>query len=299
VRVSLARWLWPEAMSIVIPWWGKIGAKLVLARLPLGYAVWRRLGLFRHGEMDASEYAMRVFDSHAERSGLTNRLREKTVLELGPGDSIATAIIAAAHGARAIVVDAGRFVRADRAPYLELQRALTQRGLLPPDLSGCRDIDEILDRCNARYLMKGLESLRLIETGSVDLIFSQAVLEHVRRRDFIETMRECRRILRSDGICSHTVDLRDHLGGALNNLRFGDSIWESEFFARSGFYTNRISYTEMQRLFKQAGFEVDVGGVRRWAVLPTPRSRLAREFRNVPEEELRVSEFDVLLRQKN
>jgi SAM-dependent methyltransferase len=218
------------------------------------------------------------------------------VLELGPGDSIASAIIAATHGAQAILVDAGRFVRADIASYLELESVLTESGLLPPPLSGCQDIDEILDHCNARYMTKGLESLRQIEAESVDLIFSQAVLEHVRRREFLETMRECRGILRPGGICSHRVDLRDHLGGALNNLRFSERIWESEFFAKSGFYTNRIQYSQMLDLFNEAGFEVEVTGVRRWDALPTPRNRLASEFNGLPAEELCVCGFDVLLR---
>lgn len=284
-------------MNTPIPWWIKLSAKLVLSRLPLGYAVWQRLGLFRHGCMDTSEYAIEVFHSHVEKTGSTNRLRGKTILELGPGDSIASAIIAAAHGAHAILVDTGRFVRADIAPYLELGRALNARHLTAPVLSGCQDIDEILARCAARYMTKGVDSLRQIEGGTVDLIFSQAVLEHVRKREFVEAMRECRRVLRPGGICSHQVDLRDHLGGALNNLRFRERTWESEFFATSGFYTNRISYSEMQHLFRQAGFVVDIIGVRRWAALPTPRSRLAKEFKDVPDEELCVSGFDVLLRQ--
>ena len=44
---------------------------------------------------------------------------------------------------------------------------------------------------------------------------------------------------RRDGICVHRVDLNDHLGGRLNNLRFTDAIWESVLFRESGFYANR------------------------------------------------------------
>jgi len=32
-----------------LPWWAKIGAKLALSRAPAAYAVWQRMGLFRHG----------------------------------------------------------------------------------------------------------------------------------------------------------------------------------------------------------------------------------------------------------
>lgn len=283
-------------MAINIPWWGKIGAKLFLSRLPLGYAVWQRLGLFRHGDMDASDYAIRVFQSHSEKSGFSNHLSGKTILELGPGDSIASAIIATAYGARAIIVDAGRFVREETVPYIELERVLAEKGLHPADLSGCRDIDEILDRCGAKYLTEGLKNLKKIEDESVDLIFSQAVLEHVRRHEFLETIQECRRILRPGGICSHQVDLRDHLGGGLSNLRFSEGVWESEFFTKSGFYTNRIQYSQMLNMFRQVGFQVQVTDVRRWETLPTRRNKLSTEFRYLPEDELCISGFDVLLR---
>jgi SAM-dependent methyltransferase len=285
-----------EKRSLGAPWWGIIAAKVVLSRLPLGYGVWRRLGLFRHGEMDRSEYAIGVFDAHANKADFTGRMQGKTILELGPGDSIATAIIAASYGAKALLVDAGRFVQSDVRSFLALQMTLRDRGLRPPDLSHCRDVDEVLGRCHARYLTDGLRSLKTIEDQSVDMIFSQAVLEHIWMGEFVDMMRECRRILKPGGICSHEVDLRDHLGGALNHLRFSAPVWESGFLAKSGFYTNRIRYNQMLELFRQTGFLVEVIAVQRWAECPTPRRRLAREFRELQDEELCVSVFEVLLR---
>jgi SAM-dependent methyltransferase len=285
--------------TLTIPWWGKIGVKILLSRFPFGYAICQRIGLFRHCQMDSSEYALRIFNSHAEKTGMIKALSGKTVLELGPGDSISTAIIASAHGARALLVDTGAFVRSDIDPYLELVRVLTNQCLSPPDLSGCLATTDILARCGARYMTEGLRSLARIESESVDLIFSQAVLEHVRKRDFRETMLECRRILRPNGICSHQVDLRDHLDGALNNLRFSEQVWESGFFAKSGFYTNRIRYSQMLDLFDAAGFKVEVTEFQRWDALPTPRNKLANEFRGLPVKELCVSVFDVVLRNKS
>jgi len=248
--------------------------------------------------MDSTDYAIGVFDGHVKKSGLENELRDKTILELGPGDSIATAIIAASHGARAIIVDAGRFVREDMSSYARLACILNERGLTSVNVSTCRNVNEILAGCNATYMTDGLESLRKIETESIDMIFSQAVLEHVRKWEFLHTMQECRRILKPCGVCSHRVDLRDHLGGALNNLRFSAKIWESDLFSNSGFYTNRINFREMLRLFKEAGFNIEVTSVSRWDKLPTRQERMAREFRSLAPEELTVSGFDVLLRRK-
>jgi predicted SAM-dependent methyltransferase len=285
-----------RTLKACIPWWAKIGGKLVLSRLPLGYRFWQDLGLFRHGRMDSWRYAATVLEQHAARAGLQGRLKGARIVEIGPGDSVATALVAFSEGASAILVDAGRFASEQVAVYRRMCEQLSEAGRTAPDLGGANDLDEVINRSNAAYLTQGLQSLRRIETGSVDFIFSQAVLEHVRNDEFLETAKECRRILKPDGVCSHRIDLKDHLGGKLNNLRFSRRLWESDFFAKSGFYTNRIQYSEMLRMFAAAGFRVEVGAVNRWDVLPIDRARLAGEFRGIPDEELRVSGFDVLLR---
>lgn len=245
--------------------------------------------------MDSSEYAIRVFDHHASKMGSREQLRGKTILELGPGDSIASAILSAAYGARAILVDMGRYVRTDLSTYVKLEESLTKNGWHPPNLAGCKNVDDILRRCNASYMTDGVKSLRQIQIGSVDCIFSHAVLEHVRKHEFLQTMQECRRILKSNGVCSHQVDLRDHLDGALNNLRFSERIWESELFVTSGFYTNRIRYGQMSEFFREAGFEVQIDKLERWNVPPILRNWLASEFKDLTDEELRVSGFSVVL----
>lgn len=279
-----------------LPWWAKIGAKLALSRVPAAYTIWQRLGLFRHGYMDTAQYAIGVFSSHIQRTGLTNQLVGKTVLEVGPGDSVATALIAKAHGARALLVDAGSYAQLDLTVYRRLADELRAVGLAPPSLDNVSNLGELLETCGASYLTEGLASLRTLGDATVDLVFSQAVLEHVRKHEFLDTQRELARILKPSGICSHRVDLRDHLGGKLNNLRFSSKIWESPFFFKSGFYTNRIRFSEMVSLFQQAGFAVEITETRHWDKLPIDHRHLAAEFCDIPEEVLIVSGFDTLLR---
>jgi SAM-dependent methyltransferase len=246
--------------------------------------------------MESGEYALQVFQSHVDRAGLRGAMSGKTVLELGPGDSLATALVASAHGAKAILVDTGSYVLEDMARYVQIGRILQERGLPCPSVTACKNINELLDACGAVYLTSGLESLKFLPDRSVDLIFSHAVLEHVRRMQFLETMLECRRLLKETGAFSNQVDLQDHLGGALNNLRFSEELWESDFFAKSGFYTNRIQYSEMLSQFREAGFKVDTVVSRSWPELPTPRQKLNSKFQGLPDAELNVRGFDVLLR---
>lgn len=285
-------------MSRAIPWWALIGAKIVLSRLPAGYATWRKLRLFRHGAMHDPDYALSVFEYHFARSGL--RVGQPFVAaEFGPGDSLSSAVIAAAHGAtHTHLIDAGSFASTDVEVYRRVAARLRDKGLQPPDLSGVSDIEGVLRACRASYGCDGLASLKQLPSGSVDFLWSHAVLEHVRRREFPEFVRETRRVLAPRGLASHKVDLRDHLGGGLNNLRLPSGLWEADWFAKSGFYTNRLSEAEILRTFEEACFDVQIVAETRWPVLPIRASALAREFRNEPSESRLVEGFDLLARPK-
>jgi hypothetical protein len=240
-------------------------------------------------------YALAVFRKHFAaariRAGATF-----TAMELGPGDSLASAVIAAAHGAtQTHLVDSGAFARTDPAVYRHLCRYLRGQGLRPPDLDSVHDMGSLLQACGGTYGTHGLASLRDLPSGSVDFAWSQATLEHVRRREFVDVVRETRRIIRGDGVCSHHIDLKDHLGGALNNLRVPSRWWESEWMARSGFYTNRMRMMEILRVFESAGFRIESLAVTRWEELPTPLEDLAPEFRGCDRAELLVKNFTVAL----
>tara|TARA_R110002167_G_scaffold45545_2_gene136834 strand:+ start:1493 stop:2341 length:849 start_codon:yes stop_codon:yes gene_type:complete len=280
-----------------MPWWFRIAAKIALARLPVGYRLWQRLSLFRHGAMDDSGYALRCFQEHYEAAGRPGSEAGFSALELGPGDSLISALIVRAMGGNSCwLVDAGPFARTDTAHYRAMAQDLQRAGVPAPDLARAQSLADILHQCQSRYLTRGLASLREVPTGSVDFIWSQAVLEHVRADEFAETARELRRVQSAHGVSSHRIDLRDHLGGALNNMRFSPKLWESAFMVRSGFYTNRLGYTAIVEAFRAAGFDVTVTQVDRWTRLPTPRSRMAACFRDRPEEDLLVSGFNVVLR---
>jgi SAM-dependent methyltransferase len=283
-------------VGIPIPWWAKIAAKIILARLPIGYEFWQKVGLFRHGAMDEIIYVQHVFDWHVASAGLINQLEGKTLLELGPGNSVATAVVAACYGANTILIDSGDYASQDISLYRRFTKSLKEAGLRPPNLEEAQNREEALKICGAKYLSNGLSSLKAIADDSVDLIFSHAVLEHVRRHEFFEATKECSRILKVGGWVSHRVDLKDHLGGGLNNLRFRKSVWESDFFVRSGFYTNRLRFSEMIALFERAGFYLEMVNVGRWNVPPIERKSLSQDFESLTDDDLIVKEFDVLMR---
>jgi len=286
------------------PWWLRIAVKLLLTRIPISYRLFAAIGIFRHGRMHDSSYALGVFSRHFERSGIGERIdTEKSSfvgLEFGVGDSVASALIATAHGASACyLVDAGRFSVEDLDTYHAIATALAEQGYDVPSMENARTLTDVLDICNGVYLTEGLRSLQSIPDKSVDFAWSNAVLEHVRQHEFAPVMEEFRRLLKPDGIISHRIDLKDHLGGALNNRRISTNLWEKDWFAHSGFYTNRLSYPQMLAEFEAAGFAIEIVQVDRWEALPTPVEKMAKEFRNLDPADLLVSGFDVLLRPKH
>jgi len=279
------------------PWYLRVAGKVILSRIPIPYQAWRALRLFVHGGMTKPAYAYGVFRKHFDACAFPRKTGGFIALEIGPGDSLLSAVVAAAFGAaRCYLVDTGNYAITDVAPYQEVAQLLKSYGLAPPDLVGARDLGDVLRRCNATYLVDGLASLRELPAHSIDFAWSQAVLEHIRRREFAPGVHELRRVLVAGGCVSHQVDLKDHLGGGLNNLRFPERWWEAEWLARSGFYTNRIRFSEMMRLFAAEGFNVESLVTRRFESLPLSRTSLASEFRNLSDEDLMVSEFHAVLR---
>lgn len=283
------------------PWWSRIAAKLVLSRLPLGYVQWRKIGLFRHGDMIDPLHAYNVVNSHVERVRKFVTLEKDFVaLELGPGDSISSGIVARCLGAsRVYLVDSGFYAETDMALYQKLMQYMSSLGYEVPYVDDMHNLEKFMDSMNIHYLTNGLRSLSEIPSGTVDFSWSQVVLEHVRRDDFLGTIKELERVASVRGVSSHSVDLKDHLGGGLNNMRFSNGVWESDWMSRSGFYTNRLRYSEMQDVFTRAGFDLMDLKIFQWPEIPISIAHMAEEFRYLTEEDLKISEFEIVLIKKH
>jgi SAM-dependent methyltransferase len=287
----------PTRRGARLPWWAKIVVKLALARLPLPHAWWRRIGVFRHGSLeDDVERRGADFLGHLQRYRERCGEPPRRVVELGPGDSVAGALWARACGAEQIwLIDIGRFAVDDPAHYRAAGDCIARHGLVAPALPPPGGIAAVLAATGAVYRTDGLVALDALADASIDFIQSQAVLEHLPLGEFDRFLAASFRVLRPGGLCSHAVDLQDHLGGALNHLRFSRRLWESRAMARGGFYTNRLRASEICLRAKAAGFAVSPVQVLCWPALPTPRHALDREFQAVPDDELTIAVMILVL----
>jgi hypothetical protein len=280
-----------------MPWPFKIIIKVFLSYFPGLYPLLKKLGLSQLGQMNVAAYARRIFEIHTQRSYPQGMPANLCILELGPGDSLAGALWGAHHQTqRTYLVDVGSFANREVDLYQNMATEWRNQGLAMPDLSGCETINDVLSVCHGHYLTQGLASLRTIPSQSIDFSWSHSVLEHIRKREFLDIFRELKRITKPGSLSSHLVDLQDHLNHSLNNLRFSEKIWEAEWFARGAFYTNRIRAQEMIRLVEQAGFTVVATERGYWPALPLPRKKLDPAFRDLPDDELRTRTLSLLLR---
>lgn len=280
-----------------LPWQLKMMSKILLSRLPFSYGLWKKMSLFKHGDMDQPAYATRVIRSHFDRVHFSRKEGGFVALELGPGDSLYSAIVFHALGAKAVhLIDIDSYAEKDFEKYKCMIDYLERSGYSLGSLKSAESVPQLLKMMNCQYHCSGLSSLSKLPDASVDFICSQAVLEHIRLSELDRHLIAMRRVLRSDGVCSHRIDLKDHLGGALNNLRFTRSVWESNIFAGSGFYTNRVRFKNMLERFRKAGFDIEHVECDFFESIPIERSDLADDFRGVDDEDLMISGFDVVLR---
>lgn len=279
-----------------IPWWAKIGAKLVLSRLPVPHVLWSKLNVFRHS-YSSGETGQLVRSAEARIAWFHKRTGRvpHTVLELGPGEITTCAPVYKALGVeRTIFVDVGDFGTSDVAAYAEVAAEAARRGLTPPDLQGAADRAQVFARCGVTYCTHGLDDLRALADASVDLVISIAVIEHIRRHDLKPTFAELSRIMKDDGLAWHAIDFQDHLGGKLANLRFAPALWESGWMSGSGFYTNRASASQVVALLRQSGLDVRIEERSLWPEPPIARRQVARELRpEWSDEDLRICSMRV------
>ena len=89
---------------------------------------------------------------------------------------------------------------------------------------------------------------------------STNTLEHIPVADIRLILKECRRLLKKDGIISFIIDYKDHYSycdpkiTVYNFLKYTDSAWR--WYSPAFHYQNRLRHKDHIRLIQEAGFEV-------------------------------------------
>jgi SAM-dependent methyltransferase len=305
---------------------GRPVSKAAVRRMmPAGVRLRLRRLLGSGREATSARYCYAVWMRHllrAEDIGTTTEAA--AVAELGPGASLGVGVAALLSGAGSYVgLDVVRHaatadslqVFEDLVGMLEAHADIPSEDEFPeirPRLDQFAFPDAILTEAR---LVSGLEATRIneirralarseiryivpwddpavIEERSLDMVFSQAVMEHV--GDLASTYRAIHRWLRPGGLMQHQVDLRSHgMHTAWNgHWAMGDRLWR---FVRGDAGINREPASRHLQAIRAAGFTVLTwelehrgDGLR--------RTELANRWRNLADSDLTAAAIFVQAR---
>ena len=287
-----------------------------------GYPVMRRTG-----GTDSARYCYSVWLRHLVLLHASGRMRERVprvVAELGPGDSIGIGIAALLSGAeKYYAFDVVRYSDLSRVQGIfdELVQMFVDREPVPgkkefpslnPGLDSYAFPHQLLDEDSMRAALSidRIAAIRAaidragdadsmiryqapwndpssIPAGSVDLIFSQAVLEHVDELE--QGYAAMRRWLKPGGLMSHQIDFKCHRKADTWNghWTYSDFAWKV-VVGRRTYLLNRAPHSTHVSLMERAGFEV-VCDVKTRSESRLRRSQLSARYRSLSDDDLTTS----------
>lgn len=302
----------------------KLRVKAVLAGMATylpGYDLIRQTG-----GTDSARYCYSVWLRHlalAHRNCWPGRM-PGVIAELGPGDSIGIGLAALLSGVeKYCALDIVRYsdLQNNLEIFDELVKLFTNRAAIPADdefpltnpklddyafpgdllgddlLDVALDPDRIADirwsiehvdaqQSKIQYVVPWADPA-VIRPHSVDMIFSQAVLEHV--NDLPAVYAAMRQWLKPGGIMTHQIDYKCH-GKADSwngHWSYSDAVWKI-VVGRRPYLLNRIPHSEHMRLLRKNDFDIVMEKpIRSESTLC--RHQLASRFRSLSDEDLTTS----------
>jgi hypothetical protein len=296
-----------------------------VSSLPPVQRVFKRHSIGTHGTNEA-RYCYSVWLRHLS-SAAANGLNTdpKSVAELGPGDSIGIGIAAVLTGveryyafdvvphantarnlqifdgllelfrARTDIPNGAEYPRVGpalddyRYPADLLSEQRMRRALDPQRLARIRESIQRTDSRDSMIQYRAPWSTgEAVERGTLDLVYSQATLEHV--DGLPEVYRAMYAWLKPGGYMSHQIDFKCH-GHAREwngHWTYSDFMWNL-VRGKDVWLINRLPYSAHLRLMKSSGFQV-VGEQLVTRESRVKRSQLAPRFRHIPERDLSTTD---------
>jgi SAM-dependent methyltransferase len=275
-----------------------------LALTPARGVIWPPTALATHFGPNDTFYGAGVFADQIGYASANGRdLKPTAVLEIGPGRNPYTGLLwNAVSGATVTLWDVfpNMDLGADAWPRLanELLEDAKAFDRLSPDCKplareGLLAIAEGRREADVRYVVGAIAGLD-DPNARFDLIYSHSALEHV--WNVLRLWADLLTLTKPGGLHVHQIDLSDH-GRSENFLEMCEyselEWWLSQRFTPGAL--NRWRMSDYVTAVETIGFDICAITPLRRKALPTPRARLAKRFRSLPEEDLLTNAMWLML----
>ena len=216
-------------------------------------------------------------------------IKNKTILEIGPGNSYIIAYNFLILGAKKVIL-VDKFPRTIKTKrqkeYFEreIEYVSKKYGQTPLFVTN--------GEINGEYIEFINKNLTETNIKNVDLIFTNSVLEHI--KPIKENIWFMSKILNKNGYMLHNIDLRDHynFNKPFFLYKYSDRVW-TNFLTKEGIsYTNRLRYDDFVQLFKNRGFKIIWEKKQKEKLVDT---KLCSELKNKNKGDLEITFLSVLL----
>ncbi|MGH9581477.1 MAG: class I SAM-dependent methyltransferase [Bryobacteraceae bacterium] len=188
------------------------------------------------------------------------------------------------HHLPAIADGGGMSIESVRLKYEELLR--------------CNTLEHLLGRARIEYIAPGDASRTSLPAESIDVVFSNSVLEHVPAESIRKIMKESYRVLKPGGLVIHSANCGDHYAycdrkiTAINYLLYSEKQWR--MWNNPLQYQNRLRPEDFLAVTRDTGFRVILAKHKAQEKLleALERMKVAPEFVQYSPEQLAATSID-------
>ena len=223
-------------------------------------------------------------------------IENKTVLELGPGNSFIIAYNYLMNNAEKVILVDKYPLNAYKIVATNIDEEVLTEKLVKDKKSKqkqflVKEIDfikkkystenpnflknNIIDTQKLQFIAKDLSEINNL--SKIDIVFSTSVLEHI--YDVEKTIKAMSEITTKDSILIHNIDLRDHYNFNRPFLfyKYSEKTW-NKYLTKLGIsYTNRLRYNDYIELFTKFGFKIIT---EKRNILPMKEKKIDMIFKN-------------------
>jgi SAM-dependent methyltransferase len=171
-------------------------------------------------------------------------------------------------------------------------------------LRKARGIDELLRAARIEYRAPGDGADTRLPDKSVDIVYSNSVLEHIPPEIIARIMKESVRILRPGGIAIHGVNCGDHYAyfdrsiSPINYLSYSERHWA--LWNNGLQYQNRLRPQDLLQIAETSGLEIILKKqqAKPQLLAKLKGMKIAPEFRKYSDEELACTSLDFVARKR-